>query len=149
MESYDVLRKAIDGQGVKAVAAEMKLSSSLLYKWCEPRKGPDACGADNPLDRILKIVRATGSRDPIDWLCRRTGGFMVMNPAGRKASKLGLLKATQQILKEFSDVMEAVSDGYNDDARIDPAEAARIRREWEELKSVAESFVVACEQGAH
>lgn len=149
MESCDVLREAMEKRGVKAIAADMNLSSSLLYKWCESKKGPEACGTDNPLDRVLKIYRLTDNPAPIHWLCRRAGGFLTMNPPAREASKIALLKSTQQILKEFSDVMEAVSESYGDDSRIGPKEATRIRKEWEELKVVAESFVVACERGVH
>ena len=41
MESHEVLRRAINRIGAKQVAAKMKLSTALIYKWCE---SADACG---------------------------------------------------------------------------------------------------------
>ena len=35
------------------------------------------------------------------------------------------------------------------DWKIDLVEAGKIRIEWEELKSVAEGFVLACEKGLY
>ena len=55
MKSYDVIRKAIDEPGVKAVAARLRVSAALVYKWCEPQpdsEDPDQSGARNPLDRV-------------------------------------------------------------------------------------------------
>ena len=35
MKSYEVIRQAVDEPGVKAVAAALKVSPALVYKWCE------------------------------------------------------------------------------------------------------------------
>ena len=54
MKSYDVIRQAVDEPGVKAVAAALKVSSALVYKWCEaPSEAgdPDQSGTKNPLAR--------------------------------------------------------------------------------------------------
>ncbi len=56
-------------------------------------------------------------------------------------------KNTQSILKEFSEMLEAVTESYANGQRIDLQESVRIRKEWEELKSRAEQFVCACEHG--
>ena len=32
----DLIRQAVDEPGVKAVAAALKVSPALVYKWCEP-----------------------------------------------------------------------------------------------------------------
>ena len=147
MQSYEALKEAVDRVGVKSLAGDMNLSTSLIYKWCEPTSGPDACGADNPLDRVVRICELTGDSGPVEWLCTQLNGFLVRNASQGRHGKIPLLKATQSILKEFSDVMQAVSESYANGDRIDAGEAQRIRKEWEELKSVAESFVVACECG--
>ena len=146
MESHEVLKTTIKEVGVKSVAADMNLSTSLLYKWCEP-KTSDA-GADNPLDRLLKIFNATQCTNPTRWLCERVGGFLVMN-SSTETSDTPVLQATHAIVRDFSDMLEAVSESYKDDGSIDEAEAQRIRREWETLKSVCETFVVACERGEY
>ena len=36
MKSYEIIRNAVDDLGVKAVAAGLKVSAALVYKWCEP-----------------------------------------------------------------------------------------------------------------
>ena len=150
MESHEVLKKAVTGIGAKAVAAEMSLSASLIYKWCEPHDTPDAGGADNPLDRIEKVYKLTGDVGPIAWLCQRADGFFAPNPSpGTKRGKLPLVAVTRGILREFSELLGVVSDSLESDGEVDSQEAERIRREWEDLKSIGESFVHACEKGEY
>ena len=60
-----------------------------------------------------------------------------------------MLEATQHLLSEFSELLAAVSQSYNADRTIDDDEASRIRKEWEDLKTLAERFVVACESGIY
>jgi hypothetical protein len=148
-KSYQILKKAITHCGAKSVAADMGLSQSLIYKWCQPSAGPDCSGAENPLDRLLEICRLTGDDSLIDWLCLQTDSFRVKNPPTERPEDIGqsVLQNTQSILKEFSEVLEAVTESYANGKRIDESEAERIRREWDELKSVAERFVCACEHG--
>ena len=149
MESYEVLRETINVRGVKAVAAEMNLSTSLLYKWCKKNDAPDDWGAQNPLDRILKIVEINDDTQPIHWLCQSVDGFFVENPAKGAAEDTPFLQATQKRLSEFSEMLQAVSESYGGDNSVDAQEAANIRREWEQLKTLAEQFVVACEMGGY
>ena len=149
MESYEVLKKAVSGVGVKSVAADMKLSSAMVYRWCEANDSPDASGAKNPLDRVATLCDLTGDRGPIKWLCRKVDGFFVQNSEADEGFAGSVFVATQQMLKEFSDVLRSVTNGMRDDGRIDRDEAGQLRNEWEELKSVAESFIVACERGEY
>ena len=149
MESHEILKNTIKPVGAKSIAMDMNLSTSLVYKWCEPAQGPDAAGADNPLDRVLRICELTDDCSPIEWLCEKTNGFRADNPEGVKVKRMPVLKSTRAILKEFSDVLEVVSKSYEDDNKIDEGEAKRIRKEWEELKRITESFVSACEKGAY
>ena len=46
-------------------------------------------------------------------------------------------------------MLQAVSESYGGDNSVDAQEAANIRREWEQLKTLAEQFVVACEMGGY
>jgi hypothetical protein len=91
----------------------------------------------------------TGDPRPIDWLCRQSNAYRVENIPASEQPPEPVLRSTQTILKEFSDVLEAVSDSYANENRIDAEEAQRIRKEWEELKQVAEAFVRACEEGVY
>ena len=73
----------------------------------------------------------------------------MQNPLANTADNTPVLRATQAILKEFSEVLQAVSQSYEDDGEISKHEAEKIRKEWEELKESTESFVVACETGVY
>lgn len=148
--SNEVLKQAADKVGVKALAAQLRLSPALVYKWCQEYdpEDPDSSGARNPLDRLAEIVDATGDLDVVNWLCHRAGGFYAPNPAVDTTDYgTDLLLGAQQLVKEFSDMLEEVSRSIADDGAIEPGEAKRIRRHWEVLKRVAESFVVCGEAG--
>ena len=73
--SDEVLKQAADTIGVKALAAELRLSPAMVYKWCQPHNpdDTDSSGARNPLDRLAQIVQATGSVDVVNWLCQQAG----------------------------------------------------------------------------
>lgn len=148
--SYQVLKQAAEKVGVKALAAQLKLSPALVYKWCQPHDptDPDSSGARNPLDRLAEIVEATGDLEVVNWLCHQAGGFFAPNPEV-SADHFGtdLLMGTQQLVKEFSDMLEEISRSIADDGAIVSREAMRIRRHWEALKRVAECFVVSGEAG--
>ena len=152
MQSYEVLREAADGIGVKALAKALRLSPALIYKWCQEssRSDPDASGARNPLDRLADVVRATGSRKVVNWLCHEADGFFVSNPRmTRKPLRLELLNETQKLVEEFSRLLLTVTRSIENDGLIDGPEADQIREAWERLKTSAEAFTVACEQGIY
>jgi hypothetical protein len=134
------------------MAAELRLSPALVYKWCQEsnRDDPDASGARNPLDRLAEIVRVTQSRDVVNWLCHENDGFFVPNPVLIEGDlETDLLVQTQRLVKEFSELLLTVTRSIEDDGQIEPAEADRIRLAWESLKSSAEAFTVACERGSY
>jgi hypothetical protein len=148
--SDEVLKQAADKIGVKALAAELKLSPALIYKWCQPHDAddPDASGAYNPLDRLAQVIHLTGDLDVVNWICQQAGGFFAANPEVDASNfRTDLLVGTQRLVKEFSDMLEEVSRSIADDGAIASAEAVRIRKHWETLKRVAEEFVFSGESG--
>jgi len=152
MQSYEVLREAADKVGVKALAARLRVSPALVYKWCEEAdpNDPDASGALNPLDRLREIVQFTQHVLVVNWLCHQANGFFTHNPERLcKDIDTDLLQSTQHLVLAFSELLNEVSMSVADDGAIDTGEAARIRKDWEELKTTAETFVVACEQGLY
>ena len=152
MESHEVLRSAAEGIGVKALAGRLRLSPALIYKWCQESNpdDPDSSGARNPLDRMREIVLATGDKQVVCWLCHEADGFFVPNPEPpADAFDAELLHTTQTLVKQFGDVLLAVSNSISDDREIDAREADEIRRVWDILKSTAEGFVVAGERGLY
>ncbi|HEY8992036.1 MAG TPA: hypothetical protein VIM46_08675, partial [Luteolibacter sp.] len=73
MESHEVLRQAFQKTSPKAVASELGISLSLVYKWAE-KQSEDGSGSRNPLDRLLKVIELSGDERIIHWLCQQTGG---------------------------------------------------------------------------
>lgn len=150
MRSHEVLKRAADRVGVKALAATLRLSPALVYKWCQEHdpEDPDASGARNPLDRLADIVQETDDRDVVNWLCHEAGGFFVTNPTETPPDvSTELLVNTQRMVKEFSQLLLTVTKSIEDDGEIEPAEADRIRNAWELFKGTVEAFTVACERG--
>lgn len=152
MKSWEVMREATDRVGVKAVAARLHLSSALVYKWCQepPSADPEGSGARNPLDRVQAIYEATKDTALINWICNVADGFYVPNPRVDPAQRdEQLLYATQRVVQDFGELLSDISRGIEGDGLITADEAERIRQSWERLKSQAECFVVACEQGLY
>ena len=138
MESHEVLRRAFQKTSPKAVASELGISLSLVYKWAEKQ-------SDDPLDRLMKVIELSGDEGIIEWLCQQNGGYFVANPDGRYTRK-GILPSTHEIIGQFSDLLSRISDSAADHS-INPKEAKEIREVWDRLKSYTESFVRCCEQG--
>lgn len=149
MNSYEVIKKSVSDLGVKSVASDLSVSSSLVYKWCQPNDSPDASGTDNPLDRLLKIYELTGDIGPITWLCEQANGYFVSNALLQEEEALPLLQMTRRIVREFSGLLDVLSESIENDGKIDLPESENIRRKWEELKRTSESFVAACERGVY
>jgi hypothetical protein len=152
MKSYEVIREAVQEPGVKAVAAALKVSPALVYKWCEPpadSDDPDQSGARNPLDRVREIYLLTKDIRLVRYLCNCAGGFFVANPAPEmhRPPEESVFDHTRKLIREFSTLLDSVTDSVDDDDHIDHDEAVEIRQRWEDLKASAEQFVVACEKG--
>jgi hypothetical protein len=145
MQSHELLREVYQSANPKQIASDLGLSLSLIYKWAEPQEGQGS-GATNPLDRIEKLIRATGDPRLVQWICERAGGFFIENPKSHWANPDCLVPATHQIVQEFADLLSVIAKAAGDNA-ITSAEARTIRARWEELKSVTEGFVRCCEEG--
>ncbi len=145
MQSHEVLREVFKKTSAKQIAADLGLSLSLIYKWTEPPSDDAGSGANNPLDRVGQLVKSTHDPRIAQWVAEQTGGFFIRNPAG--LSHPGqLIPLTNDIVQEFADMLATIASSAADN-KITPEEAKKIRARWEELKSVTESFVRACESG--
>lgn len=152
MKSYDVMRQAVEEPGVKAVAAALKVSPALVYKWCESpadEGDPDQSGAKNPLDRVREVYLLTKDIRLVRWLCNEAGGFFVANPVPelRKSVDEAIYTETRAMVRDFSELLDAVTESVEDDPDIDAEEADTIRQRWEDLKACVERFVISCERG--
>ena len=148
MQSGEILRMAAAEIGVKKVSSALNLSPSLIYRWFEQMDDKKSASTSNPLWRLPQIYELTGNLKPVEWLCERADGFFVSNGAIDLSESEHSLNHTQQIVKEFGDLLHAISEGFKDDRMVDHEEAARIRKEWEDLKRAGEAFVIAAERRA-
>src|SRR3954454_25249849 len=115
MKSYDVIQKAVDEPGVKAVAAALKVSQALVYKWCEPpadSKAPDQSGAKNPLDRVREMYALTKDIRLISWLCNEAGGFFVANPdtEHRKSYDEAIFGQRPDTVRDFPELLDTITE---------------------------------------
>jgi hypothetical protein len=152
MKSYDIIRQAVEEPGVKAVAAALKVSPALVYKWCEApaeAEDPDQSGAKNPLDRAREMYLLTKDIRLVRWLCNEAGGFFISNPVPdlRRSLDENVFTETRTMVRDFSELLEAVTQSVEDDSMIDLTEADLIRQKWEDLKACVEKFVISSEKG--
>lgn len=145
MQSHELLREVLKTSSAKQVAADLGLSLSMIYKWAEADEG-DGSGSVNPLDRVQALIRSTNDPRLIHWICQHAGGFFIRNPKTTNAHPDYLIPATNEIVQEFADLLAVIATAAGDN-HITPDEAKTIRKRWEELKTVTETFVVCCEQG--
>jgi regulatory protein CII len=144
MESYELLREIFEKKTPKEVSADLELSTSMIYKWAQPREG-EGSGVENPLDRIEALLKSTGDHRLVQWICQRAGGFFIQNPK-HTPHPHQLIPATNQIVQEFADLLHVIAAATADE-KITTAETREIRARWEELKTVTEGFVAGCEEG--
>ncbi|HEV7301837.1 MAG TPA: hypothetical protein VGN72_21050 [Tepidisphaeraceae bacterium] len=152
MKSHEVIRQAVDEPGVKAVAAALKVSAALVYKWCEAPAAsddPDQSGARNPLDRVRDMYHLTKDIRLIRWLCNEAGGFYVANPVPQTAPDIdaAIFGETRGMVRDFSELLDVVTSSIEHDSHIDAKEADEIRQKWEDLKACVERFVISSEKG--
>ena len=145
MESHEIIRRALRKTSPKAVAAELGVSLSLVYKWAE-KPGVDAAGSRNPLDRVLRIMELSDDPGILEWLCLKRGGHFIVDPDVSGVRIDHVLPATQEIIGQFSDLLARISAAATDHS-VTREEADEIRQCWDRLKSYAEAFVRACEKG--
>ena len=153
MKSYEVIRQATDETGVKAVAAALGVSAALVYKWCEPPEGsddPSASGAKNPLDRVRELYEITKDIGLVRYLCNAADGFFVVNPRPPERTKTldeHIFGVTRSVVREFSELLDTVTESVEKTPGISLEEADQIRQKWEDLKACVEHFVRSCEAG--
>lgn len=145
MQSHEILREVFQTTSPKQIAAELGLSLSMIYKWAEADEG-DGSGSVNPLDRVEGLLRCTNDPRLVHWICQRAGGFFIRNPKTTNAHPDFLIPATNEIVQEFADLLAVIATAAADN-HISTAESKTIRKRWEELKTVTETFVTCCENG--
>ena len=145
MHSHEVMREVLKKTSAKQIAAGMRLSLSLIYKWAEKPEDESGSGAGSPLDRVGELIRITGDARVAQWVCEQAGGFYIRNPKNLAVDQ-PLIPITNDIVHEFADMLASIATSAADSV-ITKGESQKIRARWEELKTVTEGFVAACESG--
>tara|TARA_R110002096_G_scaffold163992_2_gene331629 strand:- start:58 stop:537 length:480 start_codon:yes stop_codon:yes gene_type:complete len=143
MESHEVIKEALSKTSPKAVASDLGVSLSLVYKWAQPNTELGS-GSRNPLDRIHELMKLTGEEKIIHWLCKQAGGHYVRNPDDQ-INDYEYAPATNEIVHQFAELLQVITRAAADNT-ITPDESDRIRQVWDELKMITEGFVKACEE---
>lgn len=146
MHSHEVMKEVLKKTSAKQIAADMSLSLSLIYKWAEPPEDDSGSGASSPLDRVGQLIRITRDVRIAQWVSEQAGGFYIRNPQQLPPHQ-PLIPITNDIVQEFADMLATIATSSADNV-ITKDEAKNIRRRWEELKTVTEGFVTACEGGS-
>ncbi len=113
MQSHELLREVFDKDTPKEVAADLGLSTSMIYKWAEAPRHESGSGIDNPLDRIEALIQSTGDQRLVQWICQRAGGFFILNPKNSPHPHF-LIPATNQIVQEFADLLAVIATAAAD-----------------------------------
>ena len=145
MKSYEVIKESCKKRGIKKVASDVGVSTSLLYKWSQPQEASGS-GSKNPLDRMIHLIKAANDPQMIEWICEQAGGYFVRNPDTEEESHYEVMPATNEIVSQFSALLSEISDAAHDNTIADK-ESERIRKVWNALKSFTEGFVKCCEEG--
>ncbi len=140
MNSKEAMRIACGTAGVKSVAASLGLSATAIYNQINDESKNDI------LQRFVDFVTACEDDTPIHWVSEQLNGVFVKNPDISVDPKVILDDYVPNSLKEFSDVIKEISIAMKDN-QVTRDEAEKIRKEWEELKILLETFVLACEFG--
>ena len=145
MKSHQIIKESCKKRGIKTVASELGVSTSLLYKWSQPPEASGS-GSKNPLDRIIKLIQAANDPNMIEWICEQSGGYFVRNPESEEEKNYAVMPATNEIVSQFSALLSEISEAAQDNT-IANNESKRIRKVWDALKSFTEGFVTCCEKG--
>ncbi len=140
MDSKEAMRRACENVGIKTVAESLGLSQTAIYNQINDEHRKDI------LAKFVDFVNACGDDSPMVWACEQLNGMFIRNPEVTVDRFQNANQCVSDTLREFSDVIKEISIALQDN-KVTRDEADRIRKEWEELKLLLESFVLACEFG--
>jgi hypothetical protein len=140
MNSKEAMKTACSRIGIKVVAEALGVSSSAIYNQINDESKNDI------LQKFVDFVSACEDDTPIEWACEQLNGVFVKNPDLMVKNTDIVQNYVPNSLKEFSEVIREIGIAMAD-GKVTADEAERIRKEWEDLKRLLETFVLACEFG--
>jgi len=142
MDTNELLRLLCKKLGTKQIADDFGVSVSLVQKW----SGQGESHRTNPLEDFIEFaVAVKWDADLMHWLCAEAGGYFVHNPEVTNGKPLPLHKAHYKVLHDLAQTLALITREAEHDSIC--KDAAKIRRNWDGLKSLVEGFVVGCEKG--
>lgn len=136
MNAQALLQDIYQQVGIKQLAAQLGVSTSLLYKWL----GQGDSHRMNPVDRVAQLFRVTQDRRLVDMVCRLAGGHFVAEPPvqRRRASRRPELSC--RVMRELAQLQAAVAERLP--ARDwSPAQTAAALELWDALRSDMEPLL--------
>ena len=107
----------------------MKVSTSLVYKWCDPRQISRESSVNNPLDRVVDLYELTQDDQIVQWICEQANGVLAKNPSIDPDSTRSDLEHTQEIVREFSELLTLISSSISNDDSLSSEQLITIRSE--------------------
>lgn len=142
--SPELLRLIFKAKGCKRIAADMKVSRSLVEKWARTR-GDGRSFELSPLDRMLTLLVVTGDVRLVQWLCAQAGGYFVANPPVKSWRTANLLPVESRVMAENLQLLAALAKTLGH--RVSRSETRSLRMQWEQCKADMEGLVASCEWG--
>ena len=139
MDSKEAMRQACKKVGVKNVAELLGVSPTAIYNQINDPDKHDI------LERFVDFANACESDIPIQWACEQLNGTFIPNREV-KVDMNSYRSCVSDALREFGEVISEIGRAMEDGV-VTAEEARSIRKEWEDLKRVLESFVLAGEFG--
>lgn len=139
MDSKQAMKAACKDVGVKNVAEVLGLSPTAIYNQINDPDKHDI------LEKFVDFCNACENDVPVKWVCEELNGTFIRNQ-DIKIEKGSYQHCMSDALKEFGDVISEIGKAMEDGV-VTTDEAQAIRKEWEDLKRVMESFVLAGEFG--
>lgn len=137
--SKEIMKEATAVVGVKAIAFALKMAPSTLYNSMNNEDSPDIA------QRFVDLNTLCGNDLLIKWACSELGGTFVPNlQLTESALQREATDVVASALKEFAEIVTVIGEVIADN-KITADEPAKVRKEWEDLKSVMEGFVVGLE----
>jgi len=144
--SDGILRKAAEGINIKELAADLgkvegkdTLSVSYIYQQLR---------GDTKIKNILERCRVWLKHDKsgtiLQWLCNENEGYFVKRISNKKCSN----QVVAKLMKEFAEVISTIADALLD-GKVSMTEYKNLRKEWQDVQSIMEGFLDACEKGEY
>ena len=140
MNSKQALKLACQDRGIKDIAECLSISPTAIYNQINDP------GKNDILNKFVDFVNACGNDIPIQWAASELNGIFLKNP-DIEAKKDEINQTyVPEALQDFGNVIKEIGQAM-EDGKVTLEEAEKIREEWDKLKVLLETFVLACEFG--